>query len=74
LGQAALQLLGDLGEHLVGIQRGDGVSRNSVEQREVARLGALFLKQPCILNGDARFAGQHAHQFEMPFVKGVVVI
>src|SRR6202040_900898 len=54
--ETALQLLSDLGEHLVGVESGDGVSRNGIEQRKVTGLGSFFLEQTGILDGDARFA------------------
>ena len=38
------------------------------------RLRPLFVKQPRVLDRDARLARQHAHQLQMPFVKRVIVI
>ena len=69
VGEALFELFGDFCEHLVGIERADGMAGNVVEQRQVARAGLLFLEQARVLNGDAGFAGQHAHQFEMSLVK-----
>ncbi len=74
VGEALFELLGNLREHFVGIQSGDGVARNNIEQREVARLGALFLEESRVFDGDTGFAGQHAQQFQVAFVKGALVI
>ena len=68
-----LQLLGDFGEHLVGIQRGDSVARDGVEQGQVPRLGALLVKETRVFDSDAGFAGQHAEQLEVTFVEGALV-
>ena len=72
--EAGLQLLGDFGEHLVGIQRGDGVARDGVEQGQVPRLGALLVKEARVFDSDAGFAGQHAEQLEVTFVEGALVV
>src|SRR6202008_4051760 len=72
--QAVFELLGYFGQNFVRVERGDGVLRNQVQQAEVARLRAFFLKQAGILNGDACFAGQDAKQFQMAFVEGPVLI
>src|SRR5271163_2117259 len=39
----------------------------------MTRLGALLVEKPRVFNGDTRFAGKHAQQFEMPFVKHALV-
>jgi len=44
VGQAGFKLLGDFGEHLVRIERGDSVPRNGIEQREVPGLGAFLVE------------------------------
>src|SRR5690349_16204525 len=74
VGKSGFQLLGDFREHLVGIQRGDGVARNGVDQGQVTRFGALVVEEPGVFDGDASFAGQHAKQFEVPFIKSSFVI
>jgi len=40
----------------------------------MTRLGALFLEQPRIFDGDTGFARQHAQQFQVTFVKRLVFI
>src|SRR5690348_12548701 len=74
VGESSFQLLGDFREHLVGIQRGDGVARNGIEQRQVARFGALFVEETSVFDGDAGFAGEHAEQLEMALIKSALVV
>src|SRR5579859_5741427 len=74
VGQAGFELLRDFRQHFVGIQGGDGVARNRVEQREMTRLGALFVEKAGVFDGDTRFAGEHAHQLKMPLIKRALVI
>ncbi len=38
------------------------------------RLGALFVEEPCVFNGDTRFAREHAHKLEVPFVKSALIL
>src|SRR5262249_20143586 len=44
VGEARFQLVDDLGEHLTGIQRSDGVLRDGVEERKVTGLGPLLME------------------------------
>jgi len=53
VGKSRLQLPGNFREHLVGVQRGNGVAGNSVEQGQVARFGAFFVKETRVFDGDA---------------------
>src|SRR6266436_8839540 len=57
--QSRLELLRNLRQHLVRIQRSDGIPRNGVEQRKVPRLCSLFLEQSCIFDRNAGLARQH---------------
>ena len=74
VGQAGFKLFGDFCEHLVWIQRGDGVTRNGVEQRKVPGLGALVIEQPGVFDCDTGFAGQDAQKFQVAFVKNALVV
>src|SRR5277367_6857113 len=40
----------------------------------MTRLGALFVEEPRVFDGDARFAREDAHQFEMSFIKRTLVL
>ena len=40
----------------------------------MARLGALFLEEAGVFNGDAGFAGEHAKKLEVAFVEGAIFI
>ena len=62
---------GDLREHLVGIERGDGVAGDVVDQGELARFFLLLLEEPRVFHGDAGFAGQDAQEFHMALVERV---
>ena len=72
--QPLFELLRDLRQHLVRIQRRNRISRNRVQQRQMPRLRPLFVEEPRVLNRDARLARQHPHQLQMPFVERVIVI
>ena len=72
--EARLQLLRNLGEHFIGIQRGDGVSRNCVQQRKMPRLRPLFLEEARVFHRNRGFARQHAQQFEMAFVERALLV
>src|SRR5690348_2562794 len=74
VGQAGFELFRDFRQHFVGIQGGDSVSRNRVQQGEMTRLGALFVEKARVFDGDTRFAGEHAHQLQMPLIKRALVI
>jgi len=74
VGEAVFELLGDLGQHFIGIERGDGVAGDKIQKIEMARLGALFLEEAGVFNGDAGFAGEHAKKLKMAFVEGAILI
>ncbi len=74
VGQPVFQLFGHLRQHFVRIQGSDRVPRNGIQQRQVPRLGALLLKQSRIFDSNARFAGQHPQQLQVPFVKRFLLI
>src|SRR5690349_18516986 len=40
----------------------------------MARFGAFFVEETRIFDGDAGFAGQHAKQLEMAFIKSALVV
>src|SRR3974390_1220492 len=52
VGETGLQLLNNLRQYFVGIQRSDGVARNQVQEAEMAGFGALVLKEAGIFDGD----------------------
>src|SRR5262249_36930602 len=68
------QLFGDFGENFVRVKRGDSVAGDEIQQAEVARLGALFVEEPGVLDGDTGFAGENTEQFEMAFVEGFFLV
>src|SRR5580704_2703214 len=74
VGQARFELLGNFGEHFIGIERGDGIAGNRVQKRKMAGLGAFLMEQARILNGDTGLAGQHAHEFEVALVKCALMV
>src|SRR5437667_2972207 len=74
VGEADFELLGDFGEHFVGIERGDGVARDVIEEGQVARLGALIVKEARVFDGDACLAGENAEQLEVAFVEETLLI
>ena len=67
--QSLFQFFRDLGEHFIRVERGNDVAGNVVEQRQVARFRPLLAEQPRIFQSDDRFAGQHAHHFQVPDVE-----
>jgi len=72
VGQAGFELLGDLGEHLVGIEGGRiGVSRNRIEERKVAALLVRSsLKRRAFFNGDNSLRWQVTRsKFQVAFVE-----
>src|SRR5579872_1287876 len=73
LRQARFELLGNLGQHFVGVERGDGITRNGVEKRKMTRFGALLVEEPRVFDGNACLAGEHTHEFKMPLVKRALV-
>src|ERR1700747_1258483 len=73
VGQPGFELLRDFCKHFVRIQSGNRVARNGIQQRKMARFGAFFLEEPRVFYGDASFAGEHTHQFEMALVKNALV-
>src|SRR5271157_2555185 len=74
VGEAVFELLGDFGQHFIGVERGDGVAGDEIQEIEMARLGALFLEEAGVFNGDAGFAGEHAKKLQVAFVKGAILI
>src|SRR5208337_16357 len=74
VGEAVFELLGDLGQHFIGVERGDSVARDEIQEIEMARLGALSLEEAGVFNGDAGFAGEHAKKLKVAFVEGAILI
>src|SRR5262249_680454 len=74
VGEAGFELLGNFGEHLVGVERSDGVAGDIVEQREMPSFGAFLVEQSGVFNGDTGLAGKDAEKFEMSFVEGTLVL
>ena len=72
--EAVFELFGNLGQHFIGIQRGDGVARNKIQKIQMARLGAFFLEEAGVLNGDTGFAGEDSEKLQVAFVESTVLI
>ena len=66
--EAGFELLGHFGKDFVGVQRGDGIAGNEIDEVEMASLGAFFLEEAGIFDGDTGFAGEYAKKFKMTFV------
>ena len=60
VGESVFDFGGDLGEHFFGIQRGDGVAGDVVDQRQLLRFLLLFGEEAGVFDGDGGFAGEHA--------------
>ena len=59
----------NLREHFVRIERRDDVARDVIEQSQMARFRPFLAEQPRIFERDDRFAGQHAHHFQVAEVE-----
>ena len=69
VGEELLKLSRNVGQHLIGVQRRDGVARDVVQQRKLPRLGLLFAEQPRVFQRDPGLAGEHAHELEVAFIE-----
>src|SRR5215470_4901422 len=72
--EAGLQLFCDFRQNFIGIEGGDRIARDHVQEAEVARFGSFFLEKAGVFNGDTSFASEYAQNFEMTFVVGAFFV
>ena len=69
VGERVFDFGGDLGEHFFGIQSGDGVAGDIVDQCELLGFSLLFGEEAGVFDGDGGFAGEDAQQLDVAFIE-----
>ena len=69
VGERVFDFGGDLGEHFLGIQGGDGVAGDIVDEHQLLRFLLLCGEEAGVFDGDGGFAGEHAEELDVAFVE-----